>query len=265
MYTQEDIKGLKSRKKEMKWSNKRLAQESGIPVGTINKIFSGATRYPRNETMSAIMRAMGVKEHILSREDMPGASLLREKENYHPADEERRATLTTYYSLPGELRTELIDGKFYYMPAPSLEHQWILVEISAVFHEYFKGSTECRVLVTPCDVCLDHSDYTVLHPDIFVMKGREKYQNGMRCVGAPELVVEVVSSANAEHDYELKRYKYQNAGVKEYWIVDPEKERVIVYVFLKDALPLVYALDEVVKSYVYPGLEVDFGRMKSSV
>ena len=148
------------------------------------------------------------------------------------------------------------------MSAPSLRHQSIVVALSAELYNYFAlKKKKYRVFTSFCDVRLDGDEYTMVEPDIFVVQGKEQFANGAYCMGAPEFVVEIVSLSSSKHDYELKRYKYQNAGVKEYWIVDPIKMRVVVYAFAKDTVPAVYTFEDRVKPYLYPDLEIDFERI----
>lgn len=261
MYLKPNIAKLKQRKRELGWTNQRLAKESGVPVGTLNKIFNGSTRYPRDETVDALARAMGLDYYELQASEADSA-VIRETGIYKTVKKEGRATLDTYYSLPDELRAELIDGKLYYVSAPSLRHQSIVVALSAELYNYFAlKKKKYRVFASFCDVRLDGDEYTMVEPDIFVVQGKEQFANGAYCMGAPEFVVEIVSLSSSKHDYELKRYKYQNAGVKEYWIVDPIKMRVVVYAFAKDTVPAVYTFEDRVKPYLYPDLEIDFERI----
>lgn len=262
MYLRSNIEKLKNRKKELGWTSRMLSEKSGIPVGTLNKIFNGTTRYPRDKTMDALVKAMGLDYY-----EMEGfgaeLSVIRETGVYQTVKKDNRATLSTYYSLPDGLRAELIDGKIYYMEAPTLRHQNLLMTLSVIFYNYISGKKKnCRVFAASCDVCLDCDEYTMLEPDIFVVSGKEKLANGAYCEGAPEFVIEIVSPSNPKHDYELKRYKYQNAGVKEYWIVDPVKMRIVVYLFAKDAIPVVYTFEDMVKPYLYPDLEIDFDQIQ---
>lgn len=265
MYLRSSLEKLKNRKKELGWTNQKLSEESGIPVGTLNKIFNGTTRYPRDRTVESLMEALGLNEAEL--EDFPaGFPIFRESGIYHPGYRKHRATLATYYSLPEELRAELIDGKLYYLPAPTLRHQALLTVLTAELCRYFSGRKE-RFLVFGggCDVCLDGDEYTMLKPDIFVIRGEEKVSGGICCEGAPEFVMEIVSGADSKHDYELKRYKYQSAGVKEYWIADPIRKRIVVYVFARDAVPGVHTFGDRIRSWLYPDLEIDFDRIRKEM
>ena len=95
-----------------------------------------------------------------------------------------------------------------------------------------------------------------LEPDIFVIRRKEQLAGGAYCMGAPEFVIEIVSLSSSRHDYELKRYKYQNAGVKEYWIVDYEKNLVMVYDFQNEDGDD-YTFSDTIPVGIYPDLEID--------
>lgn len=262
MYIRSNIDKLKMRKKELGWSNAKVAEEANVPIGTVNKIFSGATKYPRNETINAIIKAMGMGYYDMEEYQEQNA-LIRETGAYNKGAKDKRATLKTYYSIPGEIRTELIDGKFYYTSSPSYKHQCVLVEIMAVLYQYFdENQGRCKVFITPCDVRLDKDNYTMVHPDVFVVADYGKCIQYNYCDGPPEFIVEIVSPGNPEHVYERKRVKYQNAGVKEYWIVDPMKERVVVYAFVRDFMPMIYTFNDEVESSIYSDLKVNFLKIK---
>ncbi len=265
MYLKPNIAKLKKRKKELGWTNQRLASESGVPAGTLNKILNGTTRYPRDETIDAMAGAMGLDYYELE-DSAADTALIRETGTYQSTGKEGRATLDTYYSLPDELRAELVDGKIYYMSAPSIRHQSIMLALAAALYSYFSDKKkDCRVLAASCGVRLDCDEYTMVEPDIFVIRRKEQLAGGAYCMGAPEFVIEIVSLSSSRHDYELKRYKYQNAGVKEYWIVDPIKMRIVVYAFAKDAVPAVYTFEDKVRPYLYPDLEMDFEQIKKEM
>ena len=136
--------------------------------------------------------------------------------------------------LPEGLRAELIDGNIYYMAAPSVIHQQIAGSLYAAIYNHIsarKGS--CRAYPAPFAVYLfgikDDTNY--YEPDITVICDPGRTANGKGCDGAPDFIVEIVSPSTASRDYLLKLNRYQAAGVKEYWIVSPEREVVNVYSF----------------------------------
>lgn len=261
MYLDSNMEKLKRRKKELGWTNQELARKAGIPLGTVNKIFSGATRYPRKETIDALVKALGLDYYKM--EDYgAGVSIIRETAEFQ-AKKEERDTLDTYYALPQDTRAELIDGEIYYMSAPSANHQIILGELSYTLQAYLKkNGSSCRLFFGPYDVCLDNDNYTMVQPDLMIICDSEKYKGGVRCNGAPDFIIEIISPSNPRHDYFRKLQKYENAGVKEYWIVDPLKMRVLVYAFAEETVPVIHTFEDKVESVLYPGMAVDFTQIR---
>ncbi|MDR2052902.1 MAG: Uma2 family endonuclease [Treponema sp.] len=149
-------------------------------------------------------------------------------------DEERRFTYADYRSweLEEGERYELIAGKAYAMAAPNDFHQAILVELIAQMGTYLRGKP-CKVRAAPYDVRLfyeeDESDDTVVQPDISVICD-EKKRGNEGCRGAPDLVVEILSPSNTGVECVRKFNLYMKAGVREYWIVDPESKTVQAFV-----------------------------------
>jgi Uma2 family endonuclease len=130
---------------------------------------------------------------------------------------------------PGE-RYELIDGIAYAMSAPSERHQLISVFLTLEFGNFLKGKP-CKVIHAPYDVRLfyeeDESDDTVVQPDLVVICDPKK-RGKEGCRGAPELVVEILSPSNSAEEMSRKLRLYEDAGVGEYWVVDPENKTVRV-------------------------------------
>ena len=143
-------------------------------------------------------------------------------------------TLEDYLALPDERRVEMIDGVFYDMAAPTLAHQDIAGSIYAQLRNFVaKNGGSCKPYISPVDVQLDRDDKTMVQPDVIVMCNREQITK-VRIVGAPSLVVEVLSPSSRYMDMVRKFKKYKNAGVAEYWMVLPEEQKVLVYLFGED-------------------------------
>ena len=130
-------------------------------------------------------------------------------------------------------RFELIFGEAYAMSAPNTRHQEILGAVYNQIYNYLDGKP-CKVYPAPLDVRLfyeeDESDDTVVQPDISVICD-EKKRGVEGCRGAPDLVIEILSPSNTAIEMERKRQLYQNAGVREYWVIDPEHNGLFVYRF----------------------------------
>ena len=154
-------------------------------------------------------------------------------------------------------RFELIYGEAYAMSAPNIRHQEILGGLFNQFYNYLIGKP-CKVYPSPLDVRLfykeDESDDTVVQPDITVVcdEAKRGYEG---CRGAPDLVIEILSPTNTAIEMERKLKLYQEAGVREYWIVDPENKGLSVYRFQEGAI-LFYKKDAMVQVGIFPDLNI---------
>ena len=149
--------------------------------------------------------------------------------------EEKSYTYADLLSWEDDARYELIEGVPMMMaPGPSVAHQSILGELFAQLHTYLSGK-RCKAYLSPCDVRLLEKEGdrpqdvdTVVQPDLIVVCDPNKVDTrGVH--GAPDLVVEILSPSTWRHDCLVKYNLYQRAGVKEYWIVDPDKQVVLVH------------------------------------
>lgn len=142
---------------------------------------------------------------------------------------EGRYTYADYCTWDDDERWEIIDGVPYLMsPAPLKNHQHVCGELFYRLRGFLEGK-QCKVYIAPFDVRLnaDKDDDTIVQPDLVVICDYTKlYDRG--CVGAPDMVIEVLSKSTAPRDKRNKLIAYQNAGVREYWIVDPDNETVRV-------------------------------------
>lgn len=133
-----------------------------------------------------------------------------------------------------EERLELIRGKIFEMSAPATFHQEVLNELFVALYNHLKGHP-CKVFCAPFDIRFpkdsmeDHQIYSVVQPDICVICDLSKLDT-KGCVGAPDIVVEILSPDNNRKELQIKYGLYQEFGVKEYWIVDPKKRTVLKHV-----------------------------------
>ena len=171
-----------------------------------------------------------------------------------PLLKENTYTIEDIYALPEGERAELIDGQIYYMAPPSRKHQRISTSIIDRYIEDHQG--QCQVYAAPFAVYLDESTNTYVEPDISVICDPNKL-NDKGCNGAPDWIIEIVSPASKRMDYYTKLFKYRTAGVKEYWIVDPDKSRIIVYNFEQSTMDE-YSFTDSVKAGIYNDLLIDF-------
>ena len=167
-------------------------------------------------------------------------------------------TLEQYEALPEDLRVEVFDGVVYDMASPSQEHQTISMELSTVLNTYIRGKKgSCRVFHAPFDVKLSEQPLTIVQPDLMIVCDKDKL-DGKRCNGAPDFIIEIVSPGNPADDYIRKLYYYKNAGVREYWIVDPRRKNVTINFFEGNMLNVQYSFDSVIKVYIYDELYINF-------
>lgn len=174
---------------------------------------------------------------------------------------ERRYTVADIEALPEGERAELIDGKMYLMASPTLDHQHILVWLSARIFNYIethKGN--CRVVPAPFGVYIKKDEHNFFEPDISVICDRDKLdQKG--CHGAPDWVIEIVSPSSRRMDYRLKLPVYREAGVQEYWIVDYQKKIITVHFLQKPDTPVTYSFHDIIKPGIFAELEIDFSQL----
>lgn len=173
--------------------------------------------------------------------------------------QERTYTIDDIYALPDGERAELIDGNIYYMAPPSRKHQRIITELSTVINNYIKANNGlCEVDLAPFAVFLNVNDKNYVEPDISVICDRNKLTD-KGCNGAPDWIIEIVSPGSKRMDYFVKLFKYRSSGVREYWIVDPDKNRIMVYYFeIEEGSMEEYTLADKVKVNIYEDFVIDF-------
>ena len=288
-----DFHEMRRKKKALGLTNRRLAELSGVPLGTVQKILSGKTKSPRLETMIALECVLlsdialdytydlsaWEKEHDEAHR-LDGLQANRVKEvgvkytsdnrisseetNKEPKQKREGYTIDDYYAWPEDERVELINGKIYNMAAPSYIHQTIALYFSYKVWEFIDAEGgDCIPGIAPLDVQLDMDEKTMVQPDALILCDKKK-QDGKKVIGAPDFVLEVLSESSRSVDVIIKTGKYMNAGCREYWIVDPENETVWVYDFEHDRYPLQYTFEDSVPVNIYDGmLEIDFRELKS--
>lgn len=165
-------------------------------------------------------------------------------------------TSEDYWSLPENEHAELIDGQLYAMAPPSRIHQKLVSEFTQIIGSYIKSNSgNCEVYPSPFAVNLDAEDKDWVEPDISVICDKNKLTD-RGCSGAPDLIIEVVSPGSRKMDYNLKNALYSNAGVREYWIVDPVKERTTIYHYEEDAAPIIIPFSEPITVGIYKNLVI---------
>ena len=280
-----NIEQLRKRKKELGYTNEQISDLSGVPLPTVNKIFAGVTKSPRYQTMEALERVLADEKKempsiiaekaidyysygktgtagskIISSEkaenadsDLPGTALKKQGEY----------TVDDFYAMPDDWRGELIDGVIYDMSSPTTVHQMICFEIGFQLRTKIENNEgDCIPFAAPLDVQLDCDDRTMVEPDVIVVCDREKLKQ-KNVFGAPDLVMEVLSPSTRMRDLTLKLNKYMQAGVREYWTIDAEKERILVYKSEGEDLIGYYTFEDSVPVGIWDGeCTIDFQKIK---
>ncbi|SDB68301.1 Uma2 family endonuclease [Butyrivibrio sp. INlla16] len=276
------IKQMIQIKENRGYSYSQLSEYTGVPSITLQKIFTGKTRNPRKATLDAIEKVLSSDESVyrgkayeyhdatsgkfMEPEPVYGAATKSNKYG-DPNKKQGEYTLDDYYALPDEQRVELIDGVFYDMSSPRIVHQDISYVIHSAIADYIKKNKgKCKAFYAPVDVQLDCDNKTMVQPDVLVICDRSKI-NGFGIYGAPDFLVEILSKSTRKKDLTIKLAKYQNAGVREYWIVDPHKRCLIIYNFMdEDFVPQVLPLKGEAPVAIYDGkLKISLDEIAASI
>ena len=150
-------------------------------------------------------------------------------------DLSKRYTYADYLTWFDNKRRELINGFIQLFAAPLRKHQGVARELHGIFWTYLKDK-ECNMYSAPFDVRFpkngekqDKKIYTVVQPDITIICDKNKLDK-RGCIGAPDMIIEIISKSTANKDAVKKYNLYEKHGVKEYWLVRPEEENVTVFV-----------------------------------
>ena len=146
-----------------------------------------------------------------------------------------KLTYADYCNTPDDERWELLHGELTMAPSPTTAHQTILFNLARLLADFAEEASLGQVFVAPFDVVL--SDTNVVQPDIvFISRDRMRMLTEANIRGAPDLVVEVMSPSTASRDWRDKLDLYAEHGVQEYWVVDPDGQRVWVMSRVDDEL-----------------------------
>lgn len=166
----------------------------------------------------------------------------------------KKNTCTTedIYALPEDRRAELSEGRIYDMALPGRAHQkWVHFFDRTIGNYIQEKGGNCEVYPAPFGVFLYNDDRNYFEPDISVICDPSRLDE-RGCHGAPDWIVEIVSPGSKRMDYFIKLFQYRTAGVREYWIVDPDKPLVTVYQFEKEFMEQ-YSFEEEIPVGIYEG------------
>lgn len=288
------VSELKERKTELGYSNEMVSELSGVPLGTVQKIFGGVTKVPRYGTLKKIekvlfpeikpmngvsvyddlIRSSSPEEPILVGEgtaldfydmhdDDFGEAEKEKQNNYFEFGNEAyfgkkqgEYTVDDWHALPDGLRMELIDGKLYNMAPPTVTHQHYTAQIFTEIEIALRKEKQrkCMALISPVGVQLNNDKNNMLQPDVAIVCDKEKLKGGREVHGAPDFVAEVLSPSTAGYDRVLKLDKYWMGGVREYWIIDTVNEDITVYNFESGKPPVKYTFEDTVPIDISEGL-----------
>ena len=157
-------------------------------------------------------------------------------------------------------RYEIIEGDLYVSPAPIPKHQEVSGRLYIEFHGWVTPRGLGKIYFAPLDVLL--TDHDIVEPDlVFIAQDRLDIVQDKFVLGAPDILVEVLSPSTRARDERLKANLYARAGVREYWIVDPDRAAIRVYALADGAYRLVLNQDDRARSVVLPGFDVDTGAL----
>ncbi len=270
------IEEMNRRRKELGYSYGQIAELSGLPAATVQKVLGGITKSPRRKTVLALEKVLAPPAPDLRRTAEEYSSEVRQRKGYseysvqegvaayqlQSGKKQGEYTLEDYYALPDEERVELIDGVIYDKNAPLSTHQLIAGHLYyLLFRALAEQKADCTPFIAPVDVKLDDDNRTMVQPDVILLCDKKKFSK--KCLtGAPEFLAEVLSPSTRRKDLYLKLQKYANAGVLEYWIVDPDQRRIIVYQFEKDNDITIYSFRDTIPLGISNGsVSIDFSEI----
>ena len=182
--------------------------------------------------------------------------------NFSDLDLTKQYTFADYLLWQFNDRVELLKGFINKMsPAPNRKHQDLSRNIAFSLVQKLKNKTTCEVYFAPFDVRLPvpsaKKDTTVVQPDICIICDKNKLDDH-GCNGAPDLIVEILSPNNSKYDADIKFKLYEESGVKEYWMVQPEAQIVLVYTLINQQYSGLkpFTLGEIIDSPLFPDLKV---------
>lgn len=254
---------LDERRKVLGYSYADVARAVDLPEEDVRAALSGDTRklhYLKAFALAALL-GEGPEETIQT-------NCIRETGTYDvDKDRQGKYTINDCRRLPDDYRIELIDGVIYQMSAPSVRHQLVVAKLVIAIGRYIEEKKgKCQVLSSPLSVWLGEDDKTEVQPDILVVCDRRKVTDS-HIHGAPEFIAEVLSKSTRAKDAGPKLNKYRQCGVRECWLVDLEKEKVIVHLMQNGPEQVkIYGFDSAIPVGIYGGdLQIDFRKIKESI
>lgn len=273
-----DLAELKAKKKALRLTTNEIAYKAELPYGTVSKVFTGETKNPSYATIEKIEKVIdeeaarvrleaytrALAEYLAAH---PGEKVdqeefereYRKKHNLHTKNFRTANDLKNYGE---DKRYELINGKIIFNETPKLSHQRMCRMLGKIIDRFIEENNgDCEVFDNGFNVRLDEDDYTLVIPDVFVVCDKSKLSEDALW-GAPDWVIEIISESTRDYDYKEKMLKYMSSGVREYWIVDYKKGRIVVYKNQEILEAQIHGINDKVPVGIYDEkLEIDFGKI----
>ena len=188
-----------------------------------------------------------------------------------PKSQEQKYSYVDYLTWGENERWEILDGIAYMQATPSRIHQEISGELFTQFHNYLSGKT-CKVYHAPFCVRLDNEKNdadikNVVELDITIVCDSSKLDE-KGCKGSPDMIIEIMSPSSGKKDRVEKYNKYEKAGVKEYWVVEPDEKLVSVFILQKNGRfgrTEMYTDEDKIKASIFSELEIDFSTVFNKI
>ena len=248
------IEEMQKRRKELGLTYAELAEKSGVPLSTVQKIFGGFTQSPNYRTVLALEEALNPEQSYYHIDEEP-YPMVKEPRASYLAKQDGAYTIKDIERLPKGVRCELWDGEMILLASPSDEHELAIGYLVGEFYSYVKKNRgNCRVYASNKGVKRKTDDRNYLLPDVSIKCTPSKTERDI-----PDFIVEVTSPSSEKRDLIGKTERYQILGVREYWIVFLQQKKVVVY-DLENGAPIVfYTFDDIVPVGISQGkLQVDF-------
>ena len=235
-----NIEEMRRIKEERGLTCELISEMSGIPLSTVHKIFAGITKRPRYDNLMALERVL-----------QPRKDEVREPAFKYGNEMQGGYTVDDLEGLSDDVRAELIDGEIYYMTAPSTIHQIISFQLCKALDNFITlNHGKGLASIAPHDVKLGQDNRTMVQPDVFVVCDRTKIRK-KKIEGTPDMIIEVLSKSSRRHDMYRKLAKYTESGVREYWLVDTDEKKVVVYPLEADQWPIVYGFEDKIPVWIF--------------
>lgn len=249
-------RNLKLARQARGYTQKQVAEQLGVSVSSYS-LYESGHREPNLENIEKLAHIFYISiNELFGLYDFGAENLIRESvAKYHTRP---TCSWEEYYQLPDGEHAELINGELVYLCAPYRFHQQLVNELAYTFTAHIKKNKgPCQVYTAPFAVKLSEEEHTIVLPDISVVCDASKLDK-RGCNGCPDLVVEIVSEAYRHRDYVEKLALYIRYEAREYWIVDPDKETVVVFPLEQtDAAPHTYSFKDSIPVGIFEGLSIN--------